>query len=158
MTIQKANSTIHCEHIRRRTVSKFEPSTYDMCSIGSFPLNLEWNEDALQIPASSLEYLRSQLPDSSEFEEYVTDLLAQSGCTLHFASFCGNTTNAAARVTANGGCKVLSVMAMTVNPWSMTMDSGHSLMTTFPSTDPYYQCNADYILVETAAAKGQLWW
>lgn len=117
-------STIHYEHIRRRTVSKFEPSTYDMCSIGSFPLNLEWNEDALQIPASSLEYLRSQLPDSSEFEKYVTDLLAQSGCNLRFASFCGNTMDVAARMTANGGCKILNLMAMTVNPW--TMDSDHS--------------------------------
>merc|ERR1719242_2658115 len=88
MTIFTTKSIIHCEHIGRRTMSKFEPSTYDMCGIGSFPLNLEWNEDALQIPASSLKYLRSQLPDSSEFEEYVTDLLAQSGCTLHFAFFC----------------------------------------------------------------------
>ena len=34
------------EFVRLRTVSNFEPSTYDICSIESFPLNLEWNGNA----------------------------------------------------------------------------------------------------------------
>jgi len=136
---------------KSRTVSTFMPSL-DICSIEACPLKMEWDHEAQHISAASLEYIRCSVPDFSEFESSLTDLLSLSGCSLRFAAYCGDTVSRLDSVAANGGCKVLHFVAMTLNP--RTVDGGHPLLATFPDTE-YFQCDTDYVLVQTASSNGR---
>ena len=135
----------------RRTVSTLRPPV-DIVSIEACPLKMEWSGDGQHISDSALEYIRCSVPDFSELQSSLGDLLSLSGCALRFAAYCGDTVGRLDAVAANGGCKVLHFVAMTVNP--RTVDRAHPLLSTFPDT-AYFAADTDYVLVQTASCDGR---
>ena len=137
--------------IQTRQISTFKPAMYDICTLMSFPLSIE-GIDNDKIPLSSLEYIRSYLPDFTEFNDYLhEDILLSSAYNLRFAHFVGNIENFSA-IKSDGGCKILQFVAYVWNP---TKHKEHPLRYTFPQNEKYYDCDTDYILIQTAHSSGQ---
>eukprot|EP01083_Nonionella_stella_P183770 664957_1 len=127
-----------------RQISTFVPQSYDICSVISFPLSIERSTN---MPLSSLEYIRSHLPDSNEFNNYLHDILYQSGYKLRVANYIGTVDNISSMLHA-GGSKILHFIAYIWNPMAQ---SSHPLCYTFPTHDEYYKCDTDYILIERSS-------